>query len=225
MGIEGRHAYRFRYLKSEAWQNVRAAALARDDAVCRICGWRSVGNDAHHVFYPSSFYGTKPEDVVILCRPCHELAEKLIHKKKRRTMCFRDFKDFCDKLHAWIDAQEQRVLSGVQETPIINNKDNSPRHCLSCEKNVIIHGKFPDICLICKREDEKAQYHTLPMNCKVSHQWPFCTRCWDEFEATFRGREGLRFKDFRQYLDGQKRKFLTIKTLCETAPLIDGVGI
>lgn len=70
MSIEGQHAYRFGYLKSEKWKTVRLEALAREKGMCQICGEESISNDAHHVWYPENIYETTERHLVILCRPC-----------------------------------------------------------------------------------------------------------------------------------------------------------
>jgi len=72
MSIETKHAYRFGYLKSEQWQTVRIAALAREKAKCQICGHESVFNDAHHVWYPPNIWRTTEKHLVVLCRECHD---------------------------------------------------------------------------------------------------------------------------------------------------------
>jgi len=77
MGVDKKHEYRFVYLKSEEWQLVRSEALARCDAVCAICGYRDLSNDAHHFHYPKNFKETSVNDLIILCRTCHELVHSL----------------------------------------------------------------------------------------------------------------------------------------------------
>jgi hypothetical protein len=81
MSIESIHAYRFGYLKSEAWSNVRLEALARESGRCQICGEENIHNDAHHVWYPEHIYETKAEQLVILCRPCHEFIHEMLDCK------------------------------------------------------------------------------------------------------------------------------------------------
>ncbi len=78
MSIEAKHAYRFGYLKSEQWQTVRIAALARERGRCQICREFSVSNDAHHIEYAANIYETKEDHLVILCRPCHDLIHDLL---------------------------------------------------------------------------------------------------------------------------------------------------
>lgn len=82
MSINSKHAYRFVYLRSEKWDNVRLEALVAAQAKCRICGFESVGNDAHHITYPESFWDTSVDDLVILCRPCHELTHAFLTEKR-----------------------------------------------------------------------------------------------------------------------------------------------
>jgi len=81
MGIESKHAYRFGYLKSEQWQNVRAEVLARDDARCLVCGERNISNDIHHCRYPESVWDTTADDCITLCRFCHDKMHELISDK------------------------------------------------------------------------------------------------------------------------------------------------
>lgn len=65
------HYYRFTYLKSEHWQNLRIAKLASVDARCAICALRELSNDVHHVIYRKLF-DVVLEDLVVLCRACHK---------------------------------------------------------------------------------------------------------------------------------------------------------
>lgn len=84
MSIESKHAYRFGYLKSEQWRNVRIEALARDRGLCQICREESISNDAHHVWYPDNIYETTERHLVILCRPCHEFIHAMLPECKTR---------------------------------------------------------------------------------------------------------------------------------------------
>lgn len=84
MSIESKHAYRFGYLKSEQWRNVRIEALAREKGMCQICREESLSNDAHHVWYPENIYETTERHLVILCRPCHEFVHSMLPECKTR---------------------------------------------------------------------------------------------------------------------------------------------
>lgn len=72
MSIDGKHAYRFGYLKSDKWKQVRLDAILREKGKCQICQDESIFNDAHHIWYPENIYETKEFHLVILCRACHE---------------------------------------------------------------------------------------------------------------------------------------------------------
>jgi len=78
MSIESKRAYRFDYLKSEQWQNVRLEALAREGGKCQICGEESLHNDAHHIWYPKNIYKTRARQLVIMCRECHDFVHSLM---------------------------------------------------------------------------------------------------------------------------------------------------
>lgn len=69
--VSAKHHYRFRYLKSEHWSNLRIAKLAAEDAKCRKCGYRDLSNDIHHLLY-RRLYDVTLDDLVVLCRKCHE---------------------------------------------------------------------------------------------------------------------------------------------------------
>ena len=59
------------YLKSGAWRALRAAAFARDLDRCIDCGRQAT--EVHHRNYPRYVEETTVDDLVCLCRPCHEL--------------------------------------------------------------------------------------------------------------------------------------------------------
>jgi hypothetical protein len=82
MGIEAKHAYRFGYLKSDKWSNVRLEALGREKGKCQICREESIFNDAHHKWYPENIYETTEKHLVILCRPCHEFLHSMMPECK-----------------------------------------------------------------------------------------------------------------------------------------------
>mgnify|MGYP001593252861 CR=1 FL=1 len=77
MNVTSTHEYRFKYLKSEQWQTVRIEALAKQGAQCQICASESTSNDAHHVWYPKNIWDTKADQLVILCRPCHDFVHAI----------------------------------------------------------------------------------------------------------------------------------------------------
>lgn len=82
MSIEGKHSYRFVYLKSEKWSNVRLDAIAREKGKCQICSEESISNDAHHIWYPESIWDTTQDHLVVLCRACHNFIHTMMPECK-----------------------------------------------------------------------------------------------------------------------------------------------
>lgn len=82
MSIEGKHSYRFGFLKSDRWKAVRLEALAREGGKCQICGEESIYNDAHHIWYPKAIYDTTEKHLVVLCRPCHNFIHTMLPECK-----------------------------------------------------------------------------------------------------------------------------------------------
>lgn len=80
MGVAAKHAYRFWFLKSEHWSDLRIARLAKDGARCRICYSRSISNDSHHIRYPSEWSRTTVEDLRTMCRSCHDRAHRIMRE-------------------------------------------------------------------------------------------------------------------------------------------------
>lgn len=77
MSVAAKHAYRFEFLRSEQWETIRIAVLAKHKGRCWICGLESLSNDVHHVEYPDNWWNTKPWQCVPLCRECHDA----VHQK------------------------------------------------------------------------------------------------------------------------------------------------
>lgn len=80
-GSKGSAIYR-EYLKHPLWQRLRLEILERDEFKCRKCGKsiKDAGLDVHHKKYlPNSKpWEYKPEDLISLCRNCHDLLHFLI---------------------------------------------------------------------------------------------------------------------------------------------------
>lgn len=66
-----------RYLKSPKWYNIRMAALDHYGRKCAKCN--QYGTDVHHLVYPQVQGEEKMEDLMVLCRCCHEA----IHSAER----------------------------------------------------------------------------------------------------------------------------------------------
>ena len=63
------------YMQSEAWQKVRRARLHIDDYKCQRCG-RGKNLQVHHISYEHLGQAGEIEDLVTLCRECHEEIHK-----------------------------------------------------------------------------------------------------------------------------------------------------
>lgn len=59
------------YLKSEHWRNLRQIVIKRDGLKCTRCPART-RLQAHHKFYRDRFEDSVPDDLITLCRQCHE---------------------------------------------------------------------------------------------------------------------------------------------------------
>lgn len=77
--VGGRVAYEV-YLRSQRWRTFRAAMLELADHRCERCGhseadYRLLVLDVHHWCY-ARLGCELPDDVEVLCRPCHEDADR-----------------------------------------------------------------------------------------------------------------------------------------------------
>lgn len=61
------------YLKTPHWLNLSAQVKTRDGWKCVMCGGKDI-LDAHHKIYRARFEDSLPEDLITLCRACHEKA-------------------------------------------------------------------------------------------------------------------------------------------------------
>jgi hypothetical protein len=66
------------YMKSPRWRRKRAIAIYQANNRCSRCKWQSIdgaGLEVHHKTY--EHLGNEPlEDLEVLCKPCHEIADR-----------------------------------------------------------------------------------------------------------------------------------------------------
>lgn len=63
------------YMKSDAWKEKRKMALIRDNYTCQIC-LDSQAEQVHHLSYDN--FGNEPlEDLLSVCKPCHDYLHEL----------------------------------------------------------------------------------------------------------------------------------------------------
>src|SRR5205823_11567049 len=60
-----------KYLQSVHWMKLRRRVLIRDGKQCVLCG-STDELQAHHETYREKFRDSLPDDLVTLCRECHE---------------------------------------------------------------------------------------------------------------------------------------------------------
>ncbi len=87
--IAARHWYRFGYLKSEHWQNMRLTKLASARARCYRCLKVDDSNDVHHLSY-RNIYDVDLSDLVVLCRECHTKFHEVLERNKEDLMNLTD---------------------------------------------------------------------------------------------------------------------------------------
>lgn len=91
------------YLKSPTWHNIRSAALEHYGTNCAKCN--QYGTDVHHLIYPDIRGEESMEDLMVLCRDCHEA----IHSAQRGCAGF-------DSLHViglynYLTEKQKEILS------------------------------------------------------------------------------------------------------------------
>lgn len=59
------------YLKSSKWRTFRKSIINDRGAACELCKNKAKRLDLHHKTYDRLF-NEGPEDVILLCHPCHE---------------------------------------------------------------------------------------------------------------------------------------------------------
>lgn len=89
----------------------------RAQAKCRICGEESIHNDAHHIYYPESFWDTTADHLIILCRPCHDLAHALIDaRKKSPSESCKEWEHIIKGLREWRVSKSEWLATPVVPT-------------------------------------------------------------------------------------------------------------
>jgi hypothetical protein len=79
------------YYKSSEWETVRVFALHRANHRCERCGSAGV-LQVHHVTYDNLF-NEKPEDLEVLCKRCHDEADRRRAEDSRRDSAFETYMD------------------------------------------------------------------------------------------------------------------------------------
>jgi hypothetical protein len=174
VGIEAKHFYRFKFLQSEEWQTVRIKALARERGRCQVCLEFSLSNDAHHVRYPSNIFETKEDDLVILCRPCHDLFHEILDVHNLTTHTQSQFDSLKQALRVWKQAKRVWIASSNDE------EDGYCKICRKASEELIYHSMFGGVkfttlmcpeCVSSSKETVEALGHSDYSKHKVYHPW------------------------------------------------------
>jgi len=72
-----------KYIRSDEWQQKRKERLALDNHCCRNCGGK-VELEVHHKSYGSFLVESVSDDLVTLCKACHD--KKTLLDRKNRTV-------------------------------------------------------------------------------------------------------------------------------------------
>lgn len=65
------------YLKSDVWLEIRSQAIVRANNKCERCGSNLGKLDVHHITYDHIGGREKPEELQVLCYPCHQKADRI----------------------------------------------------------------------------------------------------------------------------------------------------
>jgi hypothetical protein len=192
MSIASKHRYRFVFLRSEKWKAVRLQALANQKAQCRLCGYESIANDAHHLYYPASVWDTDPSDLVILCRPCHELIHRILiiqnNRKTRKSSALADLKQIAAAISEWKDDCElwKGEARKLNKKPALRKQPKGcgiclsrtkPLHILDVGKRISRKKHRPALFFVCEQCD--ALFHKqFPVkgSWKDMHDWVYSVR-------------------------------------------------
>lgn len=114
MAAKHKHSYRFVYLRSDKWKDVRLEALLREKMFCQICKEEDFFNDAHHIFYPKSVWDTEADDLVILCRDCHNMIHSFFEQQPSRKKGKIAFVQITKVIQKWVGLKSKRLLEKIQ---------------------------------------------------------------------------------------------------------------
>lgn len=183
MGIEARHAYRFGYLQSEHWKNLRIQKLAECDARCHICNLRDLENDVHHIYYPPDLFKTRLHVLRVLCRKHHEM------------------------VHAYMDANQKRidaVEAGNEWHEFRQHYDIFKSACQSIENKMKLTGETCYTVFGVRLRDIKHLDRLVPFRSMAGEELPREIRRARMRIAKFSKRDGC-MDQFRELLKSLKK--------------------
>ena len=127
------------YLNSATWKKIRERKLTNGGCICERCkkrGWKKQLN-VHHKTYKLILGKETDQQLVILCKSCHDFIHRLL-----KDGCYR-----CPSCLYVLQVQLRLDYKDIQKF-----KDNFIYYCPRCTSEVYIKEKFEDVVLGLKLE-------------------------------------------------------------------------
>ncbi|WP_156932986.1 HNH endonuclease [Desulfonatronum lacustre] len=98
-----------KYIKSDEWKNKRIYALKAAGYKCQKCG--ITGRlEVHHLDYDSSLYHERLNDVEVLCRRCHQIADsEREYETAYESYAYKIYGDY------WVEHDDERLREEFDE--------------------------------------------------------------------------------------------------------------
>ena len=173
MGVVEKHNYRFHYLRSDHWKDLRLKKLVAADAKCEICNYQSISNDVHHLRYRRPLTKTGIHDLVVLCRSCHDFIHEImdIIKLGKKIQGGRLFLRTKGAAKRWT-----------------HGPDNFPRPIPRKSHSSKASFKSRDGCNICGvSNDTVVPRNVIERRVRIWNysKWKLCLSCFSEFVNKF----------------------------------------
>lgn len=107
------------YLKSEEWERVRSQIRERAQGKCELCGAEM--RDVHHVTYAKRSSGEHPDNLLAVCRQCHDKVHGIRDMKEINTYTLEKFRGYTGQPiqvavdeHGWVYATPERWAEAIR---------------------------------------------------------------------------------------------------------------
>lgn len=178
---------------------MRVEALAKADGMCDVCGFRNLGNDAHHVNYPHNIWETKCEDLVVLCRHCHDSIHNLMAQENAER----------NKNFLWYNHLRKLIL--IRENQRVS-------YAVLKEKNIDRNHHRKNRCILCFVDNPTVSDVQILAKFGRKITWKLCPHCWGLIESSIKRSHS--FKEAIRIVRGIKKiknKELTNRGVKETS--------
>lgn len=181
MSIAAKHAYRFGFLKSDKWQDIRLKVLVNHEGKCYLCGFFSIENDVHHAVYPKDWNDTKPHQCFPLCRKCHNE----IHEEVGTEYSFTTFRTAVEAI---------LIRNGTRSYGRRWRVPKKQRHS-------------PNWCCCCRSEKDDTSPVNILERYGANLAWNLCVECRDSMQSNIewpQARDGV-MAIVRDFLDAHRK--------------------